>query len=80
MGHPSKLQRVSRLGFVTAPTSLNGSQPNFAAHQMCMFDLLMYVAGNASENVSYILAGSDAHRELWMVRLREVIIFLLVSS
>ena len=47
---------------------------------MCMFDLLMYVAGNASENVSYILAGSDAHRELWMVRLREVIIFLLVSS
>jgi len=23
-GHPSKFQRVSRLGFVTAPTSLNG--------------------------------------------------------
>ena len=30
MGHPSKFQRVSRLGFVTAATSLNGSQPNFA--------------------------------------------------
>jgi len=29
-GTPSKFQRVSRLGFVTAPTSLNGSQPNFA--------------------------------------------------
>ena len=29
LGHPSKLQRVSRLGFVTAPTSLNGGQPNF---------------------------------------------------
>ena len=28
--HPSKFQRVSRLGFVTAPTSLNGGQPNFA--------------------------------------------------
>jgi len=28
-GHLSKFQRVSRLGFVTAPTSLNGSQPNF---------------------------------------------------
>jgi len=27
--HPSKLQRVSRLGFVTAPTSLNGGEPNF---------------------------------------------------
>jgi len=29
-GHPSKFQRVSTLGFVTAPTSLNGGQPNFA--------------------------------------------------
>jgi len=30
LGHPSKFQRVSRLGFVTASTSLNGSQPNVA--------------------------------------------------
>jgi len=30
LGHPSKFQRVSRLGFVTAPTSLNEGQPNFA--------------------------------------------------
>jgi len=30
LGHPSKFQRVSRLGFVTAATSLNESQPNFA--------------------------------------------------
>ena len=30
LGHPSKFQRVSLLGFVTAETSLNGSQPNFA--------------------------------------------------
>ena len=29
-GHPCKFERVSRLGFVTAPTSLNGGQPNFA--------------------------------------------------
>jgi len=28
--HPIKFQRVSRLGFVTAPTSLNGGQQNFA--------------------------------------------------
>jgi len=28
--HPSKFQLVSRLGFVTAATSLNGGQPNFA--------------------------------------------------
>jgi len=30
LGHPSKFQRVSRLGFVTAPTSLIGGQPSFA--------------------------------------------------
>jgi len=29
-GTPSKFQRVSRIGLVTAPTSLNGRQPNFA--------------------------------------------------
>jgi len=29
-GHPSKFQRVSRLGFGTAATSLNGDEPNFA--------------------------------------------------
>jgi len=28
LGHPSKFQRVSRLAFVTAATSLNWSQPN----------------------------------------------------
>jgi len=30
LGNPCKFQRVLRLGFVTAVTSLNGSQPNFA--------------------------------------------------
>ena len=30
LGHPSKFQRVLRLGFVVAPTSLNRGQPNFA--------------------------------------------------
>jgi len=30
LGCPSKFQRVSHLGFITAATSLNGSQPNFA--------------------------------------------------
>jgi len=30
LGHPSKFQWVSGLGFVTAPTSLNGGQPHFA--------------------------------------------------
>ena len=30
LGHPSKFQRVSRLAFVTAATSLTGGQSNFA--------------------------------------------------
>ena len=30
LGHASKFQRVSHLRFVTAPTRLNGGQPNFA--------------------------------------------------
>jgi len=29
-GHPSKFQRISCLGFLTAPTSLSGGQLNFA--------------------------------------------------
>jgi len=28
LGHPSKFQRVSRVGFVTAATSITGGQPN----------------------------------------------------
>ena len=30
LGHPIKFQRVSRIAFVTAATSLNGGQQNFA--------------------------------------------------
>jgi len=30
LGHPSKFQRLSRLGFVTAAKSLSGGQPNIA--------------------------------------------------
>jgi len=30
LGHPGKVQRVSHLGFVTAPVSLSRGQPNFA--------------------------------------------------
>jgi len=30
LGHPSKFQRVSRLGFVPATTLFTGGQPNFA--------------------------------------------------
>jgi len=39
LGYPSKFQQLSRLGFVTAATSLTGGQPNLA---LC---LAMYWAG-----------------------------------
>jgi len=41
LAHPSKFQRGSRLGFVTAATSLNGGQPNFArCLTVCWADIL----------------------------------------
>jgi len=43
LGHPSKFQRVSRLCFVTAPTSLNGGQPNFAACLAIRWAATLYV-------------------------------------
>jgi len=33
LGHPSTFQRVSRIGFVTAATSVTGGQPDFARYQ-----------------------------------------------
>jgi len=42
LGHPSKFQRVSRLGFVTASTSLSGSQPNFARCLAVSWDGTLY--------------------------------------
>jgi len=45
LGHPSpsKFQRVSRLGFITAPTSLNGVQPNFAWYLAVSWPGTLYV-------------------------------------
>ena len=56
------------------------SVDNAAVKYWCRIisDLLTYVVENASENITYILPGSDTHRELWMVRLREVNILLFV--
>jgi len=42
--HPSKFQQVSRLGFVTAPTSFSGGQPNFAqCLTISWADTLLYI-------------------------------------
>ena len=41
--HPSKFQQVSRLGFVTAPTSLNEGQPKFARCLAVSFAGTLYI-------------------------------------
>jgi len=41
--HPSKFQRVSRLDFVTASTSLKGRQPNFARCLAVSCDGTLYI-------------------------------------
>jgi len=39
----SKFQRISRVGFVTAATSLNGSQPNFARCLAVSWAVTLYI-------------------------------------
>ena len=43
LGHPSKFQRVSRLGFITAATSLTGGQPNFARSLAVSWAATLYI-------------------------------------
>jgi len=50
LGRPSKFQRFSRLGFVTAATSLNGSQPNFAG---CLAVFYIYISGGCKRNLAW---------------------------
>jgi len=42
-GQPSKFQRVSRIGFVTVPTSLNKRQPNFARYLAVSWAGTLYI-------------------------------------
>jgi len=43
LGHPSKFQPVSRLGFVTARTLLNGGQQNFAGCLAISWTATLYI-------------------------------------
>jgi len=59
LGHPSKFQRVSRDGFVTAQTSLNAGQPNFAHDVWPSPALVHYI---------YIFGGSCPLTEFYKVQ------------
>ena len=47
LGHPIKFQRVWRLGFVTAATSLTGGQPNFARCLAVSWAATLYIFGGS---------------------------------
>jgi len=58
LGHPSRFQRVSRLGFVTAATSLNRSQPNFARCLAVSWAATLYIHFRGLLPLNEILPGA----------------------
>jgi len=50
LGHPSQFQRVSRIASVTAATSLNGRQPNFAR--------CLAVSWSGTRHIHFLFGGS----------------------
>jgi len=60
-GHPSKFQRVSRLGFVTAATSLTGGQQTFVRSSAVSWPGTLYI---------YIFEGSCLLTEFCQISLR----------
>ena len=61
LGHPSKFQRVSRLGFVTSPTSINVDQPNFARCLAVSWTGTTYIHFRGLLSPNGILPGEKIH-------------------
>jgi len=62
LGHPSKFQRLSRLGSVTVRYSSSGHQPNFAVLNR---GRLLYSAGRPSRwSLAHILVSSKLNSKL----------------
>ena len=55
---PSKFQRVSRVGFVTAATSLTGGQPNFARCLAVSWAAILYILFRGLLHPDGILPGA----------------------
>jgi len=61
--HPSKFERVSRLGFVTAATSLNGSQSNFARCLAVSWSGIHYIHSvPKTANCYLVITSANEHR------------------
>ena len=67
LGHPCKFQRVSRLAFVTAATSLTGGQPNFARCMAVSWPGTLYTFG-----ISCLLTEFCHVQNLLSVHLRTI--------
>jgi len=74
LGHTSKFQWVSRLGFVTAATSLNGRKPNFAR---C---LVISWAGTVYIHFRGLLPSCQVQNSLCVQVLRSPILSVLLHS
>ena len=59
MGHPSKFQRVLRLGFVTEAMSFTGGQPNFARRLAVSWTGIIYIHFRGLLLPDGILAGAN---------------------
>jgi len=53
LGHPSKFQPVSRLGFFTAATSLTGGQPNLARRLAVYWAGTIYTVSQKNKALQY---------------------------
>jgi len=58
LGHPIKCHRVSRLGFVAAPSTLNGGQPNFTRYLAVSGMVHYYIHFRALLSPNEILPGA----------------------
>ena len=59
LGHASKFQRVSHHGFVPAPTSLNGGQPNFARCLAVSWAGTLYTVKREAEKRNQLVCVCD---------------------
>ena len=58
-GATSKFQRGSRLGFGTAPTSLNGGQPNFARCLAVSWAGTLYTVNHKKRDILFLTITLD---------------------
>jgi len=81
LGHLSKFQRFSRVGFVTAPTSLNGGQPKFARCLVVSWAGILYTCISGARRGSCPLTEfCQVQNSLYVQVLRSLILEALLHG